>query len=554
MNKHAPDPALTLRDSLERKLILTLCAAALLFSVIAGAAQFTRNYTQEMQRSRTALDNLAATVHSSASIAAFVSNDAIANDVVEGLLRNAEILAVSLESNSGYHVLRWKNPSAPIWHKEDVVSYTLLSPSGGREPIGTLAIFTDANLISARARSAAFIQLGTLVMQTAIIALIMLFAFRRLIGHPLSKLTSQLHSVVPGSSQRINIDPEQDGTEIGLLATSLNLYLEASEQAIHAERQLRLRVETMENHYRRIFDSTNVGVMVLEMDGTLVSCNAVLRERILCAPPGVWNPADDAPRIDFLSFAFKHPDKAWVLVERAHSSHRVEEEDLEINHANGRARWVHCLFSTHTPEGGGSYFIECVLYDVTSRREREQMAIRSAERDTLTDLVNRRGAEAYLERAIRDAHNANLEFAVLSIDLDGFKGANDTFGHAGGDAVLIEIARRFGKAMRRSSDLLARMGGDEFLIVAYDCSKHSIVVRELAERLISAMADPFHFDNGGSMFIGASIGIAGYPEDGTQQETLLQIADQAMYEVKRSGKNRYAYARTEPASAHTRST
>lgn len=546
MNSPLTNPAPSLRDSLERKLVLTLCAAALLFSVIAGAAQFTRNYIQEMQRSRTALDNLAATVHSSASIAAFVSNEAIANDVTMGLLRNAEILAVSLESNNDYRVLRWKNPSNPAWHKDDVVTYKLLSPTGGREPIGTLSILTDANLISSRARSAAFSQLGTLVMQTAIIALIMLFAFRRLIGHPLSKLTSQLHKVVPGSSQRISVDPAQEGTEIGLLAANLNLYLAASEQAIQAERQLRLRVETMENHYRRIFDSTNVGVMVLEMDGTLVNCNKVLRERILRTPPDAENPAEGTPRSDFMTYAFRHPDKAWALVERARSSHRVEEEDLELSQANGRAQWVHCLFSTYSPESGAARFIECVLYDVSSRREREQMAIRSAERDVLTDLVNRRGAEAYIERAILDAQSANLEFAVLYIDLDGFKGANDTFGHAAGDEVLIEIARRFGKTMRRSSDLLARMGGDEFLIVTYDCGKHSSVVRELAERLIRTMTEPFHFSNGGSMFIGASIGIAGFPQDGARQEILLHAADVALYEVKRSGKNHYAYAGSAP--------
>ncbi|HWU84540.1 MAG TPA: hypothetical protein VN028_04315, partial [Rhodocyclaceae bacterium] len=281
MNKHAADPTPALRDSLERKLILTLCAAALMFSAVAGAVQFSHSYSQEVQRSRTALDNLAATVHSSASIAAFVGNDAIANDVIEGLLRNPEILAVNLESRRGYRVLRWKNPSAPVWHNDDVVNYPLLSPSGAHEEIGTLGLLTDARLIAARARSAAFAQLVTLIGQTAVIALIMLLAFRRLIGGPLSKLTRQLHTVTPGSSQRIGTDPEQDGTEIGLLAANLNGYLEASEQAIRAERELRLRVETMESHYRRIFESTNVGVMVLEMDGSLINCNAVLRDRIL---------------------------------------------------------------------------------------------------------------------------------------------------------------------------------------------------------------------------------------------------------------------------------
>lgn len=550
MNRHVADLLPALRDSLERKLILTLCASALAFSVIAGAAQFTHSYTQELQRSRTGLDNLAATVHSSASIAAFVGNDAIANDVIEGLLRNSEILAVSIESNSGYRALRWKNPAMPVWVNEDAVIYPLLSPTGIHEQIGTLRILTDARLISTLARNAALLQLGTLIGQTLVLALIMLFAFRRLIGRPLSRLTRQLHTVTPGSSQRISTDSAQADTEIGLLASSLNRYLSASEKAINAERELRLRVESMENHYRRIFESTNVGVMVLEMDGTLVNCNAVLRDRILEFRDAAAGGSDregkheGQAKEDFLAFAFKRADKAWTLVGRARDNGRIEEADLELRHGKGRSAWVHCLFSTHTPEGEGTSFIECVLYDVTSRREREEMAIRSAERDALTDLINRRGAEAYLERALRDADKADLELTIFYIDLDGFKSANDTYGHDAGDQVLIEIAARFGRVMRRSSDLLARIGGDEFLIATYDCGKHSMVVRRLAEQLIDALAEPIALADGRSATVGASIGIAGFPQDGSAQEILLRAADRAMYTAKRGGKNRYTYADT----------
>lgn len=537
----------SLRDSLERKLILALCAAALLFSIIAGAVQFTYSYTHELERSRSALDNLAATVHSSASIAAFVGNDAIASDVIEGLLRNADILAVNIESDTGYQMLRWKHPSAPNWISEDLVGYPLQSPSGNHEQIGTLSILTNAPLISLRARNAALGQLAMLIAQTLVIALIMLFAFRRLIGHPLSRLTRQLGTVTPGNSQRIDTDPSQEGTEIGLLAGSLNRYLAASEQAIQAERELRLRVESMESHYRRIFESTNVGIMVLDLRGAVINCNTVLRDGIL---RGAFdNESGGNGRGDFLSVAFKKPEKAWALINRARTDGRLEEADLELRHGNGRSRWVHCLFSVHAPEGGGSPLIECVLFDVTSRREREETAVRWAERDALTDLINRRGAEAYLGRAIRDARRADLDLTVLYIDLDGFKNANDTYGHEAGDQALIEVATRFGRSMRRASDLLARIGGDEFLIVTYDCNKDSIVVRELAERLIASLALPIALSDGHSTVVGASIGIAGFPQDGADQESLLRVADQAMYAAKRGGKNRYAYAAVDTDSS-----
>lgn len=540
MNKPRTDPLPALRDSLERKLIVALCVAALLFSVVAGAVQFAYSYQHELERSRNALDNLAATVHSSAAIAAFVGNDAIANDVIEGLLRNADILAVNIESDTGYQMLRWKHPSASNWISEDLVGYQLLSPSGTHEQIGTLSLLTNAPLISLRARNAALGQVGMLIAQTVVVALIMLFAYRRLIGRPLLRLTRQLRTVTPGSSQRIDTDPSQQGNEIGLLASSLNRYLAASEDAIRAERELRVRVESMESHYRRIFESTNIGIMVLDATGAMMNCNAVLREGILHAAFDSQGSADGSS--DFLSLAFKVPEKAWALVDRARTNGHIEEADLELRHGNGRSRWAHCLFSVHAPEGGGNPLIECVLFDVTSRREREETAIRRAERDVLTDLINRRGAEAYLERAIRDARRAELDLTVFYIDLDGFKNANDTYGHEAGDQALIEVALRFGRCMRRASDLLARIGGDEFLIVTYDCSKDSVLVRELAERLITSLAVPISLSYGRSTVIGASVGIAGFPQDGTDQETLLRVADRAMYAAKHGGKNRYIYA------------
>lgn len=546
MSSHEPPAAASLRDSLERKLILALCATALAFSVIAGAFQFTYSYEHELERSRSALDNLAATVHSSAAIAAYVGNDAIAHDVIEGLLRNADILAVNLESDTGYLMLRWKNPDEPNWVSEDLVGYPLLSPSGTHEQIGTLSFLTNAQLIAQRARNAALGQLGMLIAQTLVIALIMLLAFRRLIGNPLSRLTRQLHSVRPGSSQRIDTDASQEGTEIGLLAGSLNRYLAASEDALRAERELRLRVENMESHYRRIFESTNIGIMVLETSGAMVSCNSVLREGILRPAFEVKDASVD--HSDFLAVAFKHADKARTLIELARTRGGIEEADLELRHGNGRSRWAHCLFSVHSPGEGATSLIECVLLDVTSRREREQTALRSAERDVLTDLINRRGAESYMERAIRDARLADLELAVLSIDLDGFKNANDSFGHEAGDRVLIEVAARFSRLMRRSSDLLARFGGDEFLITVYGCGKHSPVVREMAERLIASLAEPIPVGEGQSIIVGASVGIAGFPHDGHEAEALLRAADQAMYTAKRGGKNRFVYAETPDAA------
>lgn len=531
-----------LHGSLEYKLVLTLTLGALIFSVIAGALLFAHGYSQELDRNHSNIDNLAATVHSSASIAAFVRNDAIAKDVTEGLLLNPEILAVRIESNDGYRSVRWRNPATPEWDPDNEVQYALHSPTAQDKPIGSLHILTNAELIAEHARNTAFLQLLTLLAQCAVLVLLMVLVFRRLIGRPLADLERQLLSVQPGMQQRIEVPPKHTHSEIGLLAESVNSYLAASERAITAERLLHKRVESMEDHYHRIFESTGVGVMVLDMDGTLINCNAVLRNRILSATAPL-NPAGPGLiQHGFFSLVFTHPERAWALVERARSSGQIAAADLELHEPNGQRHWVHCIFSVHQPSNGGFPFIEAVLYDVTSRREREETALRTAERDALTDVINRRGAESYIDRAIADARECEAGVTLLYLDLDGFKEINDRHGHSAGDTVLVEVTNRLARLRQRSSDLLSRMGGDEFVIVSYDCRKHDAVVTELANAIIAVLAEPVRLDCGESVLIGVSIGIACFPDDGNDRHTVLLAADQAMYQAKRCGRNRYVYA------------
>ncbi|MBL8240735.1 MAG: diguanylate cyclase [Bryobacterales bacterium] len=174
------------------------------------------------------------------------------------------------------------------------------------------------------------------------------------------------------------------------------------------------------------------------------------------------------------------------------------------------------------------------------RMVREATAVLShqANHDALTDLPNRRLFADRMEQAIALARRQASEVTLLYIDLDGFKGVNDTLGHALGDALLGEVVKRM-KGYLRRCDTLARMGGDEFTLIATGNSEED-APHKIAERIRELLQKPFHVD-GNELYITASVGISVYPQDGRDGAELLRNADAAMYEAKRQGKNRAVF-------------
>jgi diguanylate cyclase (GGDEF)-like protein len=161
-----------------------------------------------------------------------------------------------------------------------------------------------------------------------------------------------------------------------------------------------------------------------------------------------------------------------------------------------------------------------------------------AARDLVTDLPNRLALEARFDQARALAHRSGQQLAVCFIDLDDFKRVNDTFGHAGGDAALRQYADRLSSAVRES-DTVARVGGDEFVVLAFISDAAQAPV--LAQKLLDAHERPITVD-GREVRLSASVGVSVYPFDGSDGDTLLRRADETMYRVKAGGKNAWALA------------
>jgi diguanylate cyclase (GGDEF)-like protein len=176
--------------------------------------------------------------------------------------------------------------------------------------------------------------------------------------------------------------------------------------------------------------------------------------------------------------------------------------------------------------------------DITERKEAQDRITRLAHYGTLTDLPNR---ALFLDRVNRElirARRQRLQLALFFLDLDGFKIINDTFGHKMGDLLLREVARRLEKTVRKS-DNVARMGGDEFTMLLAEVADMGAVVL-LAEKVLATFDQSFMLD-GNPHTVGASIGIAMFPADGQDANSLLSHADQAMYLVKNTDKNDYRF-------------
>ena len=156
--------------------------------------------------------------------------------------------------------------------------------------------------------------------------------------------------------------------------------------------------------------------------------------------------------------------------------------------------------------------------------------------DALTGLPNRRLLKEHLTQALGQAQRHQRQLALMYLDLDHFKEVNDTLGHDGGDELLQAVATRLTRSVR-ASDTVARMGGDEFVVLLPEVANRA-AAEQVAQHILNALRAPISL-KGQDWQVGVSIGVAMFPESGLDANALQQGADQAMYAAKQSGRNRY---------------
>ncbi len=226
--------------------------------------------------------------------------------------------------------------------------------------------------------------------------------------------------------------------------------------------------------------------------------------------------------------------------------------DVPVNLHDGRMRIVHIEAEPEFNDHGQNVGYTGIVQDVTDRRVAEDRIRHLANFDALTGLPNRRQLIWRSERALDHARRLNQQAALLLIDLDRFKVINDTLGHAAGDELLVEVARRLRGCVRHSDQVMdvalesaarshrtleavGRLGGDEFIALLPEVSDE-VDAERVSLRILDAMREPI-FVAGQECFVTASVGIAIYPRDGLSVADLMRNADVAMYSVKNTGRN-----------------
>jgi len=280
-----------------------------------------------------------------------------------------------------------------------------------------------------------------------------------------------------------------------------------------------------ERQYRSVFDAATIGLLTLELDGRVRDANPAA-EHALGHRPGMLAGAtlwDDLM-----------PASAAAVV--AGRSDRCELEQ-PLRRRDGTLRWFRLVLVLVRDDAGDAHHLTVMLEDIDARKRTEAELIHRSNHDTLTSLPTR----AYFLERLRDARErsalAGTGLGVIFIDLDNFKQVNDTAGHHAGDELLSAIAARLGAAVR-PNDVVARFGGDEFVVLADNIVDTRDAV-QLAWRLTSALRPAFTI-GGNELSVSASFGVCYSRDRDESPEDVVRKADAAMYTAKQRGRNRVA--------------
>ncbi|MCR2804552.1 putative bifunctional diguanylate cyclase/phosphodiesterase [Paenibacillus soyae] len=303
------------------------------------------------------------------------------------------------------------------------------------------------------------------------------------------------------------------------------------------ERELLLKKQNRRLHILNqvVIETTRNGIIITDKDGNITEYNQ-FAEYIT-----------DLKRQDVLHKSIAELKVSQYISEVLHKGIVYEDMELSIKQGNHGEKLV-CLFDAFPilDENKSIMGAFAQFRDITERSKVEKRINHLAYHDDLTGLPNRRYFARHLDMLLDGSGGDQQPFALLFLDLDSFKKINDNLGHNNGDLLLKLVAERLTLCVHSSKHVVSRMGGDEFTILLKEIKSQTEAI-EVAEEIIRAFDMPFVLDEY-EFYITASIGIAYYPQDGRDAETLMKHADIAMYQAKDTGKNNYSIFRAAKSS------
>ncbi|MEA3412509.1 MAG: EAL domain-containing protein [Pseudomonadota bacterium] len=298
--------------------------------------------------------------------------------------------------------------------------------------------------------------------------------------------------------------------------------------------------ETEKIRYSSLFDYAPIGYFTLDSRGTIVHVNFSAAELL----------GKDRQSLTGTQFhqlvSREHQERFAALFKETFQRHGRFTSEIQLVKPNGTTVFTRMESGVRKNAEDKSGYCLVTVNDISREKRREEQIVWRAYFDALTQLPNRMLLMDRLYQATRTAHRENYPLALLYIDLDSFKSVNDSHGHTAGDALLVEVAKRL-KSCARESDTVARLGGDEFCMILPHITGKS-GAKKVAEKILEKLSHPVKSADGVDISTKGSVGIAYYPDDASDPESLLTNADLAMYEAKHRGRNTYCIYRKDTNS------
>ena len=495
---------------------ITLLVGGLIMAVMSlGAARQTE--VDAYKR----LGELLDTVESTVRIACFLGDEELALEVARGLLKSSEVAAIEIRSDKGLlaHIQREAAPGKAADLGSQPLHRNIVSPFSNSTVVGNITLQPDGAVIeqlAAKARRQFALQMLLLIIAVAVALTLTVL---RQVVKPIATLSQRLAGLDPTGGEQLHAPLGHEHDAFGSLTRNINALSRRLVTAIELEQRLNHQHEMDERKYRDIFDNAESGIFIADGQGDMPSYN-----RSLARLTGLPQPDAGTPR-SLLALPWADASHLRQMIEFCIAHNTPVAEDIGLVRSITPQRWLNVSL---TPIG--EHLVQGIVSDVTSRRNAELAAKRAAITDQLTGLANRQGFEEYWAAEIRNAPNQS--FALLLIDLEGFKQLNDALGFPAGDRVLIGFAARIFACIKQS-DWIARVGGDEFAVVLPNIDDPE-KLDKICQRILGNLAERFSV-SGQETCLGASIGATLYPNDGSSLQTLLRNAELALNDARSRG-------------------
>jgi diguanylate cyclase (GGDEF)-like protein/PAS domain S-box-containing protein len=520
------DNALLSNNGIARRIILALILFSSAITAVITAVELYLDYRADIRGIDERIESIRKVFLSTLTESVWVAESSHIQTQLDGLLNVGDIEFIGVVSDGE---TRWSAGARKSVRQIERILPLVRMHRGQDISIGELHVVGSVDNVLARLWSKLVVILVSNGIKTLLVSTFMLLAFQAIVGQHLERIAGYLRRSGRNLSEAddLRLNRRASGhwrpdalDHVTAAINSRRAELRHSESALlDANQQL-----------AAIIQSSPLGIFTRDVDNIVKT----------------WNPAAERifgwPAAEVIGKPLPVPKEkvaeAAELTRRVLGGETIVQVELQRQRRDGSRIEISLTGAPLRNQAGQLYGYVTIVSDITERKAAELEIEYLAYHDTLTGLPNRLLAQDRFEQAIAYADRTNSRVALLFLDLDNFKTINDSLGHAVGDALLKETAVRLDECVR-DTDTISRQGGDEFLIVLSslpDADATAPVLGKVMERL----QDRFYTE-GHELSTSVSIGIALYPDDGGDFDSLLKKADMAMYRAKESGRNAYRF-------------